>query len=135
VYRLWDFQSERGENQILRWVRRQRLTVRDRALLNQKLDRLVQIDFDLAISTKLLAGPIRGNIYKLIIHGDVMLRPLLCRGPIELEGEYTLLLGAVERDWELAPANAVATAAANRAVVMANPRDRRCSHVRIPGRP
>src|SRR5437016_510013 len=86
--RLWDFLSARGENVILRWVRDDRLTKRDRAVLNQKLDRLTQIDFGLATGTKLLAGPIYKHVYKLVIHADVMLRPLLCRGPINNESEY-----------------------------------------------
>src|SRR5689334_15911784 len=79
---LWDFISPppRKENLILRWVSEERLTKRDRAALNQKLDRLCQMDFELAIATKLLAGPIYKHIYKLVIHGDVMLRPMLCRG-------------------------------------------------------
>ncbi len=36
------------------WVRVDRLTVRDRASLNNKIKRLRQMDFDLAIGTKLL---------------------------------------------------------------------------------
>ena len=63
---------------ILRWVEDEKLTVRDRASLNQKLDRLSQIPFALAIGTRLLAGPICKHIYKLVIHADVMLRPMLC---------------------------------------------------------
>ena len=95
--KLWDFLSSapRRENLILRWVSDEKLTKRDRAILNQKLKRLCQIDFELAVGTKLLAGPIYKHIYKLVIHGDVMLRPMLCRGPIDPHTEYTLLLGAI----------------------------------------
>ncbi len=127
---LWDFLTERGENAVLRWVRKDGLTVRDRAMLNQKLDRLCQIDFDLAKNTKLLAGPIHKDIYKLVIHADVMLRPMLCRGPISVAAEYTLLLGAVETGGKL-PAGSREQAAANRVLVLSDPR-RRCRHVRIP---
>jgi hypothetical protein len=68
--RLWDFLSARGENVILQWVKDARLQTRDRAALNQKLARLRQMDFDLAIGTKLLAGPVQKqrHIYKLVIH-------------------------------------------------------------------
>jgi hypothetical protein len=54
---------------------------------------------------KLLAGPIKKtrHIYKLVIHADVMLRPMLCKGPFDMETEFTLLLGAVEVQWVLAP--------------------------------
>ena len=129
---LWDFLSARGENVILRWVRDARLTTRDRAALNQKLDRLGQMDFDLAIGTKLLAGPIekRQHIYKLVIHGDVMLRPLLCRGPIDPELEYTLLLGAIERGGRL-PRDAPQHAEENRRTVLGDPY-RRAPHERVP---
>lgn len=128
--KLWDFVSARGENVILRWVKDDRLTVRDRAKLNQKLDRLSQIEFELAIDTKLLAGPIYKDIYKLVIHGDVMLRPMLCRGPFEIDGEYTLLLGAVETGGKL-PQGSKTRASANRQELLAD-RSRRCAHVRIP---
>src|SRR5919109_407392 len=119
---LWDFLSARGENVILRWVKDARLTPRDRAALNQKLDRLRQMDFDLAIGTKLLAGPIekQRHIYKLVIHGDVMLRPLLSRGPIDPEAEYTLLLGAIERGGKL-PKDAPQQAEDNRLIVLDDP--------------
>src|SRR5687768_8937912 len=119
---LWDFLSARGKNVILRWVRDERLTKRDRAALNQKLARLRQMDFDLAFGTKLLAGPIQKqrHIYKLVIHSAVMLRPLLCRGPIAVESEYTLLLGAIERNWRL-PAGALQHAEANRLIILNDP--------------
>jgi hypothetical protein len=131
-FTLWDFLSVRAENVILRWVKDARLTTRDRAALNQKLDRLRQMDFDLAIGTKLLAGPIekQRHIYKLVIHGDVMLRPLLCRGPIDPEAEYTLLLGAIEKSWKL-PAGAPQQAEENRLTVLGDS-SRRVKHERIP---
>lgn len=104
--------------------------MRGRAALNQKLDRLIQIPFQLAIETKFLAGPIHEHIYKLVVHADVMLRPMLCRGPFDMEGEYTLLLGAVETGGKL-PDGSKEKARENREVVLADP-SRRCEHVRIP---
>ncbi len=127
---LWDFLDTRGKNIILQWVRDKRLSGRDRVRLNQKFARLVQMDFSLAIATKLLAGPIYEHIYKLVIHGDVMLRPMLCKGPISNATEYTLLLGAVERGGRL-PAKAREQAAQNRQTVIDNP-SRRHTHERIP---
>jgi hypothetical protein len=129
TYRLWDFLSERGENLILKWVKDDRLTVRARASLNQKLDRLIQIPFQTAIETKMLAGPIGKHIYKLRINADVMLRPMLCRGPID-QDEYTLLLGAVETGGRL-PKGSIEKAQQNRATIVADQK-RRCPHVRIP---
>ena len=130
LYALWDFRSERGENVILRWVREDRLTKRARAALNQKLDRLSQLEFDLAVQTKFLAGPIYKRIYKLVVKADIQLRPLLCRGPHNVEREYTLLLGAVEVGDKL-PNGAKEKAEENRQVVIKNP-NRRVKHGRIP---
>lgn len=125
---LWDFCSPppRCENLIVRWVKDARLSTRDRAVFAQKLKRLSQIDFELAIKTKLLAGPIYQHVYKLVIHGDVMLRPMLCRGPIVLQGEYTLLLGAIERNDTL-PSGAMQQAAQYRLIVLDDP-TRRAPH-------
>jgi hypothetical protein len=118
---LWDFlgpENESGrENLIQRWARKAKLSNRDRALLNSKLDFLERLGFDLAHGTKLLAGPVkkRGHIYKLVVHGDVMLRPMLCKGPPERQTDaVTLLEGAIEKDWKLHPPEAVDRAAENR---------------------
>jgi hypothetical protein len=56
------------------------------------------------LGPQLLAGPIKSknnkkmvsHIYKLRMNGDWALRPLLCKGPIDMDREYTLLLGAIE---------------------------------------
>lgn len=115
---------------MLKWVKDERLTARSRAMLNQKFDRLCQMDFQLAVGTKLLAGPIHKHVYKLVIHSDVMLRPMLCKGPINVDAEYTLLLGAVEKGGKL-PAGSKERAESNRETILKDP-TRRCSHVRIP---
>ena len=127
---LWDFLDKRGDNAIKKWGVLQ--TKRDRAMLNQRFDRLVQVDFELAIGSKLLAGPVYGHIYKMQIHGDVQLRPMLYKGPVKNADEYTLLLGAVERDWKLVPASAKRDAEDNRKTVLASPLTCRKAHERIP---
>ena len=129
-YRLWDFLDDRLENVILQWVKDDGITKRDRAALNQKINRLAQMDCDLAKQTKLLAGPIYKHIYKLVIHGDVMLRPMLCRGPIHNTEEYTFLIGAVEIGGKL-PSGAKEKAEERRLVVV-NDQHRRTQHEPIP---
>jgi hypothetical protein len=129
-YRLWDFLDERQENVILQWVKDDDLTKRDRAVLNQKINRLSQMDYDLAKQTKLLAGPIYKHVYKLVIHGDVMLRPMLCRGPILNTEEYTFLIGVVETGGRL-PAG-VKEKAENRRLVVVKDQRRRVQHEQIP---
>ncbi len=130
LYELWDFLNKRGESVIHEWVKDERLTKRDRAILNQKFDRLRQMDYQSAIGTKLLAGPIYKHVYKLVIHGDIMLRPMLCRGPIDNDAEYTLLLGAIERNGEL-PAGSKEKAEENRETIIRD-QTRRRLHEPIP---
>jgi hypothetical protein len=127
---LWDFVSPRGENMLSRWAKAEKLSTKDRAKLNQRLDRLVQVEFEQAISTKLLNGPLRKEIYKVKVHGQVMMRPLLCRGPFLKETEYTLLVGAIEKNWKLEPPTCLGDAEKNRGIVLAD-KSRREPHVRF----
>src|SRR5580698_9477022 len=96
---LYDFTSERGNSLLAEWIHRERLSRRDIGQLSLKLDMLVLAGPSLP--PKLFAGPIHKHIYKLIIHGDRMLRPLLCKGPFDMESEFTLLLGAIEANGKL----------------------------------
>lgn len=115
------------------WANDRRLSKRDRAIFNQKLDRLLQMDFKLAWDTKLLDGPVSKSkhVYKLVIHGDVMMRPMLCRGPVDNEVEYTLLFGAIEKDRKLHPKDCIDRALENRSCIL-NDRTWRGKHERIP---
>jgi hypothetical protein len=126
---LWDF-GNRDRNEILAWARE--LSKRDRAALNQKLDVLERIDFQLARGLKLLAGPIHktGHILRLRAFGDTALRPLLCRGPDSPRTEYTLLKGAQERDDRLRPPTALKQAMENRTRVEHSPHEWRVYHER-----
>lgn len=129
VMELWDYKSG-DRNEILAWARK--LSSRDRAALNQKLDMLERIDFDLAHGLKLLAGPIQksGHVLKLRASGDTALRPLLCRGPHAPLREYTLLRGALEKGGRFEPRTAVDEARRNREMICESPADRRIQHER-----
>ena len=99
---LYDAADRKQQSNIVSWIAKQKITKRDIGQLNQKLDMLERCGSELP--PKLLAGPIKSkrkkklvsHIYKLIIHGDRMLRPMLCKGPINMPSEFTLLLGAIE---------------------------------------
>src|SRR5437588_9360141 len=97
MWTLFDYVNEDGVNEIAQWTRR--LEKRQRIKLNQKLDMLQKHGPDLP--PQLLAGPIFPHIYKLKVKGNVQLRPMLCKGPIIYDEEFTLLLGAIETDDEL----------------------------------
>ena len=114
---LWDFLGPDRENLIQRWANKQKLSHRDRGLLNGKLDLLERLGFETAHGSKWLCGPVprQRHIYKLVIHGDVMLRPMLCKGPPERQSnEVTMLEGAIEKDWKLHPPDAAERAEDNR---------------------
>jgi hypothetical protein len=117
-----------GLNRFKEWM----LTLQkpDLARLSRKLRALE--DNGPYLGPKLLAGPIKhhANIYKIIVNGRVALRPLLCRGPIDMEREFTLLNGAVERDRRFVPANAPEVAEERRQEVITDP-SLRCEHERV----
>jgi hypothetical protein len=57
--------------------------------------------------------------YKLVIHGDVMLRPMFCKGPFDNDDEFTFLCGGIETGGVLQPD--IADAEERRAVLIADP--------------
>src|ERR1700678_3481488 len=86
---------------MVTWTQKSGLVKRDIGQLNQKLDMLRINGFSL--HPNLLAGPLpkQKHIYKPVIHGQRMLRPMLCKGPVAMESEFTLLLGAIEINFKL----------------------------------
>lgn len=78
-----------------------------KALLDQALDRLGQVDMEALPG--LIAGSKRGfpHIRKLQVGGKVRLRPLLCTGPQDKRRELTFLVPAFERNGRFDPPDAV----------------------------
>lgn len=128
---LWDFVRPNGRNHITEWARGERLSPKDRAALNHRLLMLVSMDYELAVGTKVLNGPLRGSkgIYKVKAFADRAMRPMLCRGPMHPVYEYTILEGAIEVEMgKLRPKDAESRAAANRTELERNPLRRRVPH-------
>jgi hypothetical protein len=127
-WRLFDYLDVGGYNDFENWS--EGLQKPDLARLNRKLKMLE--DNGPNLGTGLLAGPIKGyaHIYKLKINGRVALRPLLCKGPIDNEREFTLLMGAFEIGSAWQPPNARSEAVTRRDTVIATPK-RRCNHVKV----
>lgn len=102
TWNIFDALDKNSASNLVVWIAKEKITKRDIGQLNQKIDMLERHGPDLP--PKLLAGPIKSkrnnrlvsHIYKLIIHGDRMLRPMLCKGPIDVPNEFTMLLGAIE---------------------------------------
>jgi hypothetical protein len=128
IWTLYDYVTASGDNDIEDWS--DGLQKPDLARLNRKLKMLE--DNGPNLGTGLLAGPIKGyaHIYKLRITGNVALRPLLCKGPIDNEREFTLLMGAFEIGSTWDPPSARSEAVIRRETVRNNP-SRRCKHVKV----
>jgi hypothetical protein len=126
MWKLYDYYSERGVNEIAAWTRS--FQKPQKTKLRVRLDMLAQYGMDLL--PQLLAGTGIPHIYKLKVHGNVQLRPLLCRGPFDNDEEFTILLGAVEVNWVLQPEGAAEMAALIREEIIHDHR-RRVEHERI----
>lgn len=131
---LWDFHV-RGRNVILQWAQDVRLGKKDRGLLDQKIDALEALTFDLACHTHLIGGPLNNSkdkhIYKLRVNASVMVRIIMCRGPNAMETECTFLAGATERDMKLDPPNVLTVASQRRQLVCVNHEEHRKKHERF----
>ncbi len=128
---LWDAKGTNGRNRIRSWADSARLSSRDRAALNHRFHMLESMDYDLAIGTKVLNGPLKRTkgIYKLKAFGDHALRPMLCLGPVDAAGEYTILEGATEPNTgSIIPSDVQDRAIKTRDYVKAAPAARRQAH-------
>lgn len=123
---LYDYRDHRGDNPVRQWC--ERLQKNDLARMNQRIDKLEMGGKDFCPG---LAGPIHGwpHLYKIKVNGSVAARLLLCKGPINMETEYTFLLGAFERDDEL-PEGTYATAEEFRQDIIRDPKRWRMLHER-----
>ncbi len=125
---LFDYCDGRG-NDIARATRGLQKT--ERAKLAEKFVRLETQGQD-GLFPGLVVGPLRGarHIYEIKINGPVAVRPLLCKGPQNMNQEYTILMIAQERDNQWVPRNAPQIAENRRQEIITNPQ-RRVRHERI----
>lgn len=126
-FKLFDYCSLQGKNEFKVWA--QKLQSAERGKLRSKLDMLEQNGDGLF--PELLSATNTPGILKLRIKGKVQLRPMLCRGPVSVGQEYTLLLGAIEVGGELDPVLADAIAMQHKEAVLAAPTTRRIDHERV----
>jgi hypothetical protein len=126
---IWEFTDSRDRGVVEVWLNEERIQKKARTILNVRIDLLRRLGSD---APGLLVGPIYRHVYKLRIRSEgVQLRPMLCKGPISNDLEYTLLLGATERGDHYQPRNAPELAEENREVVLMD-RSRRRLHERFP---
>ena len=79
---------------------------------------------------EILTGTSTAGILKLRVKGKAQLRPMLCKGPIDNKHEFTLLIGATERDSKFVPRKADEKANDRKKIIIETP-NRRCSHERV----
>jgi hypothetical protein len=125
-FALFDYKDKNGINEIKAWSKK--LQKSDLAKLNVRLDMLSSKGLDLL--PQILTGTDTSGILKLRVHGKVQLRPMLCKGPINNETEFTLLIGATERDSCLIPDKADAKANDRKNIIITD-HTRRCCHERV----
>jgi hypothetical protein len=126
AFALYDFLTHDGHNPFKEWTRG--LESQELAKLNQKLDMLELYGSDLP--PRLFSDTDYPHIKKLRINGRIALRPLLCRGPLNMQAEFTLLLGCRERDGRLVPENGLEIAEQCRSAILTDG-SRRTIHERI----
>jgi hypothetical protein len=126
-FKLFDYRDHKGRNDIKSWMLEQEK--RQRGQVNLKLDMLRKYGNDVGSNVLLRMS---AKVFKLKGKTKgVQLRPMLCRGPLDDDGEFTILIGAKEIDWKVVPSDAVARAEERREEVIENPEERRQKHERV----
>ena len=119
TWTIWEFLDGRGLGILEIWLLKKKIQKKARATLNQRIDWLRRFGPE---APNLLAGPIYKHIYKLRVKAQgIQLRPMLCKGPIDNEREFTLLLGAIEKGNKLQPRDAPERAEVNREEILRDP--------------
>jgi len=126
TWALYDYRDLRGRNLVREWC--ERLQKKDLARMNQRIDILENNGHELCpgLGLNLHGAP---HLYKIKVNGNVAARLFFCKGPVEMDVEYTFLLGAFETDDEL-PAGTLETAEAYRQEIIRDPKNRRGLHER-----
>lgn len=125
-FKLFDYQNEEGNNDIKEWTKG--LQKPQRAKLNAKLDMLEKNGIELF--PHVLTDTPTPGIQKLRVKGNVQLRPMLCKGPINNDNEFTILIGVIEKDSRFIPDKADEKAGKRKQIIIKT-NSRRCTHVRV----
>jgi hypothetical protein len=124
---LYDYLDSNEVNRFKKWC--DGLEKSQKAKLREKIDKLAMHGDDL--HPHMLSDSEVPGIQKLRVQGPVKLRPLLCKGPVNVHDEYTFLLGAKEVGSKWAPTDAPETANQNKKAVAIDAAKRRSKHERI----
>ena len=131
--KLFEYVDHRGSGVYSDWY--ERLEKRQQASLDVKLLAVLAAgeagsERQGMLPPSLFRGPVRHggrsypHTYKLTVGGNVALRPLSCKGPIDVTGEWTLLYPVIEVGGQY-PSGCFAEAERRRSEVLADPDGRR----------
>jgi hypothetical protein len=125
---IYNYRDHRGRNPVAEWCRK-KLQKKDLAKMNHRIDLLGKSGHELCpgLASNLHGAP---HLHKIRINGDVAPRLILCKGPINMAAEYTLLLGEFERDDKL-PEGTLELAESYRQDIIKDPKNRRGLHERV----
>src|SRR5271165_5471554 len=100
-------EGTRRDNAIRSWLEHERVPLAQIAAFQDKIDTLTESGPEM-VPGFISDTPVANGIYKMKIKGNKgmkQLRPMCCRGPFG-PNEYTILIGAVEKDGKLIPKDA-----------------------------
>jgi hypothetical protein len=112
----------RRDNAIRAWLKDEAISVAQMASFQEKIDTLEQGGPEM-VPGFISETPVAPHIYKMKIKGNKgmkQLRPMCCRGPF-YSNEYTILVGAIEKDKKLVPADVKKRAQDYRKALIADP--------------
>ena len=111
----------RRDNAIKTWLKGEAVSTAQIAAFQDKIDTLEASGPDM-VPGFISETPVAQDIYKMKIKGNKgmkQLRPMCCRGPFG-PNEYTILIGAIEKDHKLIPADVKTRAQENRKQLIAD---------------
>ena len=126
--------GQRRDNIIKEWLKSESVSTAQIAAFQEKIDRLEESGPEM-VPGFISDTPVAKDIFKMKIKGNKgmkQLRPMCCRGPFGAN-EYTILVGAVEKDGKLIPADAKKRAQDNLKALKVDPSRR--IHERLRSKP
>jgi len=120
---IFDYLHANGMNPIEEFLR-ESIQANERTRLLAKIQALRSSGYSI-LGGNMLTDTRQRHVKEIRVNGNVAVRMLLCRGPVDGNKEATLLIGAFERDNVYVPKNAPEIAADRRKEVAKDPDRRR----------
>ena len=120
---IYDYLAANRVNPIEEFMRTS-IEARERARLLAKIQALRSSGYEI-LGGNMLTDTREKHVKEIRVNGNVAVRMLLCRGPVDGNKEATLLFGALERDNLYVPRKAPERAEERRQQVAADPSRRR----------